>query len=525
MQAQNGTRLDESTEGWEAKTAGKTEPSWFSDAITPKFGQLDRDISVDVAIVGGGIAGMTTGYSLAKAGKTVAVLEDGDLASGETGRTTAHITHALDDRYYNIEKFHGKLGAKLAAESHTAAIEMVERIVLGESISCDFEKLDGYLFLDPSDQRQSLEKELLATHRAGIIGTRIVDRAPLESFNTGPCLCFPNQAQFHILKYITGLATAIVRHGGLVYTETHAKSITAKAIKTAKGHTVKAKKMIVATNAPIVDKISKIYDKQSAYRTYVIAARIGKGAIPKALYWDTGDQKSENSVNPYHYVRIQELKDKEYDLLVAGGEDHKAGKVDDLEVHYRRLESWTRGRFPIESIEFRWSGQVMEPRDKIAFIGRNPRDKRKNIFIATGDSGNGMTHGTIAGMLLADLIFGKKNRWAALYNPARKMKGKAKDSDGKYDPMKIEMSQAIKQAQLLDNSSGMVAEVKKGKPRAFYKDENGKLHTYSAVCTHLGCTVGWNDSEKSFDCSCHGSRFSYGGKVINGPANDDLEAK
>lgn len=161
----------------------------------------------------------------------------------------------------------------------------------------------------------------------------------------------------------------------------------------------------------------------------------------------------------------------------------------------------------------------------MAFIGRNPRDKRKNIFIATGDSGNGMTHGTIAGLLLTDLILGRKNRWTSLYNPSRRMKGRSRDSDGEYNPMKMELGQALKHAQLMENGSGMVAEVKRGKPRAFYKDENGTLHTYSAVCPHLGCTVNWNDSEKSFDCPCHGSRFAYSGKVINGPANDDLKAE
>jgi glycine/D-amino acid oxidase-like deaminating enzyme/nitrite reductase/ring-hydroxylating ferredoxin subunit len=523
MQSQRSSHLAEKQEGWEDKTAGRTEPSWFADAATPSFGRLTRDVSVDVAVIGGGIAGMTITYLLAKAGRKVAVIEDGNLASGETGRTTAHITHALDDRYYEIEKYHGKKGAALAAESHTSAIDMVERIVRDEGIQCDFERLDGFLFLDPTDKMESLKRELAATHRAGILGTEILDSGPIESLKAAPCLRFPNQAQFHILKYITGLANAIVRHNGLVFTETHAKSVTASAVKTLESHTVKSKKIVVATNAPIVDKISKLYDKQDAYRTYVIAARIRKHSVPKALYWDTGNQRSENLVNPYHYVRIQEMKEnREYDLLISGGEDHQTGNTDNLQERFARLESWTRERFPIQTVEYRWSGQVLEPKDTMAFIGRNPKDKRRNIFIATGDSGNGMTHGTIAGMLLTDLVLGKKNRWASLYNPSRKMKRHSKSEDEDHDPTKIELSQAMKQAQRLQNGSGMVAEIKKGKPRAFYKDERGKLHSYSAVCTHLGCTVSWNDSEKSFDCGCHGSRFSYRGKVVNGPANDDL---
>ena len=531
MSLQENRASREAIEGWEPKTAGRTESSWFAEAETLEFTKLGRDISVEIVIVGGGIAGMTAAYMLAKAGKKVAVVDDGNLGSGETGRTTAHITNALDDRYYHIEKIHGKKSSTLAAESHTAAINMVETIVRNEKIDCDFERLDGYLFLDPSDNRKSLEDELVATHRAGINGTELINRAPLDSFDTGPCLRFPNQGQFQPLKYLAGLAQAIGQNDGFVFTKTHVQTVNANGVKTSDGHKVKAKKVIVATNAPIIDKISKIYDRQDAIRTYVIAARIKKGAVKKALYWDTGNQKSENRMPPYHYVRIQELNNEvRYALLVVGGEDHPTGESGDIERRYSALEAWTRARFPIENIEYRWSGQVLEPRDSIAFIGRNPRDKRKNIFIATGDSGNGMTHGTIAGMLLTDLILGRKNSWAVLYNPSRKDKSKSKSrpgnkSGGSSKSKKLEMDEAHNQALALRIGEGMVAVLKRKDPMAFYRDKNGKIHSFSAVCTHLGCTVSWNHLEKSFDCPCHGSRFSYAGKVINGPANDDLESK
>jgi glycine/D-amino acid oxidase-like deaminating enzyme len=206
---------------------------------------------------------------------------------------------------------------------------------------------------------------------------------------------------------------------GQIYTETHAQDVRSTGIKTDDGHRIAAKKIVVATNAPIVDKISKMYDRQIAYRTYAIGARIKKGSVPKALYWDTGNHKSENTVPPYHYVRVQAMEYSDYDLLVAGGEDHETGNASDMERRYERLESWTKRRFPIERIEYRWSGQVFEPKDGMAFIGHNPLDKRKNIFIATGDSGNGITHGTIAGIILSDLILGKENDWAKLYDPAR----------------------------------------------------------------------------------------------------------
>ena len=280
-------------EGWEEKTSGKTESSWFVDVDSSslRFQKLEKDISADVIIVGGGIAGMTTAYLLSKMRKKVAIVDDGNIGSGETGRTTAQITHALDDRYYDIEKMHGRKGARLAAESHTAAIDMVESIVRKENIDCDFERLDGYLFLDPTDKKISLDYELAASHKAGITATEIVDRAPLKSFDTGPCLRFPNQAQFQPLKYLTGLALAIMRNGGMVFTETHVQDVINTGIRTADGRKITAKKIVVATNGLIIDKISKIYDKQVPVRTYVITARFKKGAIPKALYWDTGNME------------------------------------------------------------------------------------------------------------------------------------------------------------------------------------------------------------------------------------------
>ena len=511
-------------EGWEQKTAGRTESSWFAEPANLQFQKLGSDISVDVAIVGGGIAGMTTAYLLAKAGRQVAVIDDGNAASGETGRTTAHITHALDDRYYSIEKARGKEGSRLAAESHTAAIDMVEKITQDENIGCDFARLDGYLFLDPADKRESLDRELAATHRAGISGTEILDRAPLQSFDTGPCIRFPRQAQFQPLKYISGLADAIERRGSRIYTGTHVRDVTATGVRTEEGRKVSAKKIVVATNAPIIDKISKIYDRQDAYRTYVVAARIRKGAIPKALYWDTGNQQSENAVPPYHYVRVQELGSRDHDLLVVGGEDHPTGAAGDMERRYAALEAWAGKRFPIEDVEYRWSGQVLEPRDSLAFIGRNPRDKRRNIFIATGDSGNGITHGTIAGILLSDLILGEKNAWARLYDPSRRIKPGGKGPAGSSGPKgKESFDAALEKAKRLEPGEGAVAELKRKDPVAFYRDGQGELHSYSAVCTHLGCTVQWNGSEKSFDCPCHGSRFSCSSQVVNGPANDNLE--
>ncbi len=416
---------------WEVRSSGETESSWFSNLRHPlRFNRLAQNISVDVAIIGAGIAGITTAYLLSRSGKSVAILEDGYIGSGETGRTTAHITHALDDRYYNIEKKKGPKNTRLAAESHTAAMDLIENSIREEGIDCDFERLNGFLFLDESDKKSSLQRELKALKKAGVLKARMINESPLESADISPCICFPDQAQFQPIQYLTGIAHSMIRDKEVqIFTETHAQDIkridTDSVIKTDKGHAVTAQSIVLATNAPIVDKVSKIYDKQLAYRTYVIAARIRKNSIPLALYWDTGDQKSKDHVKPYHYARVQRTKDKNFDLLIVGGEDHKTGirmNKNDFDAKFKRLELWMRKIFSLEGpVIYAWSGQVMEPLDGLAFIGPNPGDD-KNIYIATGDSGNGMTHGTIAGIILCDLIQGKDNPWANLYRPDRKIK-------------------------------------------------------------------------------------------------------
>lgn len=418
------------SEDWELRTSGHNQSSWFKDIDPIKFDKLNRNISVDVAIVGGGIAGITTAYLLSKSGKSVALLEDGYIGSGETGRTTAHITHALDDRYYNIEKRHGAKSARIAADSHTSAIDFIDRTVRDEGIDCEFNRLNGYLFLDPTDNKSSLDKELAALKNAGITSAKIENESPLKSKDISPCICFHDQAQFQPMQYLKGIASKINQYNeAKIFTETHAQEIQSDnskcVVKTDSGHIVTAQNIVLATNAPIIDKVSKIYDKQVAFRTYVIAVEIQKNSIPSGLYWDTGNQESKDHVKPYHYIRIQQTGDQKHDLLIVGGEDHKTGSINDkndFDTKFKRLEKWMRNIFSVEGpIVYRWSGQVMEPMDGLAFIGTNP-GKDKNVYIATGDSGNGITHGTIAGLILNDLILQRKNPWAELYNPDRKIR-------------------------------------------------------------------------------------------------------
>lgn len=488
----------------------------------PPCSALAKNEHADVCVVGAGIAGLTTAYLLGRVGKSVIVLDDGPVVSGETERTTAHLTVALDSRYFELEQWHGEKGARLVAESHTAAMDQIERIVVEEKIDCEFERVDGYLFAPPGESGEALERELPAMHRSGLTDTETVVRAPLGSFDTGLALRFPRQAQFHPLKYLAALAKAVIRDGGRIYTHTHATKIAGgepAQIETREGPVVTAGAVVVATNTPVNDLLA-IHTKQASYRTYVIGADVPGGSITEGLYWDTAD--------PYHYVRLQTLKGSVSDLLIVGGEDHKTGQADDAEARYGRLEEWARARFPMMTdIRFKWSGQVVEPIDGLAFIGRNPMDQ-PNVFVATGFSGNGMTHGTIAGRLITDLILGRENAWAALYDPSRKTLNAAMTFAEETLNMAAQYGGWLTPGDVKEDvlvAPGTGAIVRRGLSKtAVYCDSAGQLHECSAICPHLGGIVAWNHSEETWDCPCHGSRFDKFGTVLNGPANSNLPA-
>src|SRR5688572_26934008 len=459
---------------------GRTDSLWMVSSPPKVFPPMAGDIRTDVCVIGAGIAGVTTAYLLAQAGRRVVVLEDGAVGGGETGRTTAHLSNALDDRYHILERVHG---------------------------------LDGYLFLSPGQSPDLLDAELEAAHRAGLTAVGRLGRAPLPGWDTGPCLRFPDQGQFHPLAYMNGLVSGIERMGGQLFGKTHVTGVEAgspSTVSTTNRRTVTADFVVCATNTPIVDWVV-IHSKQAAYRTFAIAGRVPPGSVPSALYWDTAD--------PYHYVRLAG------DVLIVGGEDHKTGQRDDGSDRFRKLEEWARERFPIGEIEFRWSGQVMEPVDGLGYIGRNPGQQQ--IFVATGDSGHGMTHGTIAGILIRDLILGRGSVWDELYNPGRKSVRStveyvrenlnvARQYVDYVTPGEVGSEEEIR--------PGEGAVIRRGiKKLAVYRDDSGALHRASAVCPHLGCIVQWNSLERSWDCPCHGSRFGVDGSVLNGPAARGLD--
>jgi glycine/D-amino acid oxidase-like deaminating enzyme len=497
--------------------SGNTVPLWLGDAELLERPELDRNLQTDVCIVGGGIAGLTTAYCLATTGTRVVVIDDGLVAGGETCRTTAHLTNALDDRYFELARLHGERGARLAAESHSAAIDTIERLIAETGARCDFERVDGYLFASPDASPDLLDRELAAARGAGITVEK-VPRAPIEGVDTGPALRFSNQAQFHPLRYVAALARAIEAAGGTLV-RAHAAEFRGGSdahVRTSNGKTVAARALVVATNTPVNDRVT-MHTKQAPYRTYVVGLRVRKGEVARALFWDTED--------PYHYVRLQAI-DAESEILIVGGEDHRTGQADDGEERFARLARWARRHFPTaRQIEFRWSGQVIEPVDSLAFIGRNPGDD-DNVFIATGDSGNGMTHGTIAGLLLCDLIQGRTNPWSELYDPSRKNAKTLGEFAREGAASQVGYAGWVTRGDVVSRDEiepGEGAVLREGLSKvAVYRDATGRCTELSAVCPHLGCIVEWNSTEKTWDCPCHGSRFAADGHVVNGPATGGL---
>ncbi len=499
-----------------------SQPVWIDGKVGRTRPPLSGTRSVDVCVVGAGVAGMSTALRLSREGLRVVVLDDGPIAGGETERTTAHLSNALDEGYERLESLHGAEGARLAAESHTQAIQEIAATAARERIACRFEWLDGFLFLPPGEDATLLDRELVAAHGAGLTSVELLPRAPLASFETGPCLRYPAQAQLDPMRYLMGLVAAFERLGGEIATGTHVTEIedgTPCTVKTVSGATVTARAVVVATNTPVNDRFA-IHTKQAAYRTYVIAARVPRGAVARALYWDTSEEAGETGST--HYARLALLPgSRTFELLIVGGRDHRTGEANDADERFAHLESWTRSRFPVASIHARWSGQVMEPVDGLAFIGRNPGDE--NVFVVTGDSGHGMTHGTIAGILLTDLIQSRENAWTKLYDPSRRTLKSIPEYVGETVNTAAQYIDWVTPREnltvtYLTPGGGAVVRVG-GCKIAAYRDDGGTLHQHSAMCPHLGGLVRWNSYEKTFDCPCHGSRFDAFGEVLNGPAN------
>jgi glycine/D-amino acid oxidase-like deaminating enzyme/nitrite reductase/ring-hydroxylating ferredoxin subunit len=493
---------------------------WLDTEIAPQFPALVGDTHADVCIIGAGIGGLTTAYLLANAGKKVIVIDAIGVGAGETGRTTAHF-FPPDEWYASIEDSFGREHAAQIATSFKASTDLVESIIATENIHCNFERLPGYLYSRAEDGQEDIENEFQAAQRAGAASTKLA-RVPGLSFDTGSCIEFTGLAQFHPMKYLAGLANVITKRGGEIFCGTRASGIEHNEdghVVSTDGGKISAGAVVVATNTPFNKETMLLHTKQAAYQTYVIGVRVPKGSVPRILLWDTGD--------PYYYVRLAEDENQpEYDVLIVGGADHKTGEDKHPEHRYAEIEKWVRDHFPMAlSVDYQWSGEVMEPADGVAFLGRNPMGDQ-NTYIITGDSGNGMTHCTIGAMIISDLICGRETNWEDIYSPKRKVtQGVAEFVSHQADVVtkygKWLSPGEVKSADEIECGQGAI--VREGIHKlAVYRDEAGSLHSLSAKCTHMGCVVHFNSAERSWDCPCHGSRFSTDGDVLHGPATSPL---
>lgn len=496
----------------------RTKSLWMQVEVAPHAPRLEGQLRCDTVVVGAGIAGLSAAYELSRTGRKVIVIDRGPLAGGMTARTTAHLAPVCDDLLSGLIDRRGDDTARLFQQSQAAAVDRIEEIVKLHDMSCNFRRLDGYLFpatgMEMKDARDQLDREYDAGRLAGAAVDKVIG-VPFAGFETAPALRYPNQATFHPLKYLQGLVAAIENAGGMLFADSPVASIEERDgsvhVATEHGATVVAADAIVATNSPI-NTLAELHSKMAPYRTYAMAFTIPRDMLPDALYWDMAD--------PYHYVRLNPGPGTT-DYLIVGGADHKSGEANDGDVRFEAIEAWIRQLVPDLGREvYRWSGQVMDTMDYCGLIGRSPNTS--HTYVVTGDSGQGMTHGALAGLLIRDLIDGKDNPWRDVYEPSRKMpKGILTYVSENLTALKglaehVTPGEVGAIEELQPGEGGIVSQ---GESKvAAYRDDTGKLHLRSAACTHLGCVVQWNSTERCWDCPCHGSHFAPDGDVLNAPA-------
>jgi glycine/D-amino acid oxidase-like deaminating enzyme/nitrite reductase/ring-hydroxylating ferredoxin subunit len=495
-------------------------PFWIDSAPIQKFAKLQRNISVDVVVVGAGVTGITTAYLLKQTGLTVALIERERVASIDTGHTTAHLTYITDVELRELARNFGEDHAQAAWDAGAAAIDEIERIVGKEMIECKYTRVPAYIHVcvgGPSKKEApSLKKEADLAAELGF------DAVYLESapyFNL-PAVRFANQAKFHPRKYLRSLVKKIPGNGSYVFEKNAASEFDAKQRRVKVNRNwISFDSVVMATNNPLVGLASIIEStllqtKLSLYTSYALGGRVSSGTLPEALFWDTRD--------PYDYLRIDRHRD--FDYLIYGGEDHKTGQKKQTQRAYARLLGRLKKIIPEARVDHRWSGQVICTPDGLPYIGENAEHQ----FVATGYCGNGITFGTVAAMMARDWVTGRKNPWMDLFAVDRKkIKGATwnyirENKDYPYYMIKDRIARPeAKSVRGIKRGQGMVVG-SRGKKRAVFRDQSGKRFQLSPVCTHLGCLVRWNPAESTWDCPCHGSRFKPTGEVIAGPAEEAL---
>ncbi|HEX2057976.1 MAG TPA: FAD-dependent oxidoreductase [Actinomycetota bacterium] len=498
--------------------SGHNRSYWVESTPDVTFQPLTSDLRVECAVIGGGITGLTTALLLQRAGMKVAVVEMDGIARGVSGYTTAKVTSLQGTVYSQLEGKHGREAAALYAASNEAALALVASLVREHSIECDFETKSNYTYCeDPSDVSK-IEQEAEAASGAGL-PVELVHETDLP-FEVAAAVRLDGQAQFHPRKYLLGLVEELRRGGCLFFDDTRATGVDEgdPCVVETTGGTVRADYVVVATHYTFLDR-SMMFPRVHPARSYAMVGPVPAGNVPAGMYLST---------EPSWSVRSVRVGDET--LVLTGGSGHNVGQHYDTEERYAQLESWSRSKLGMTEVRYRWSTQDGSSVDTLPYIGRlTPLSKR--VFTATAFRKWGMTNGTLAGMIMSDLITGTENQWAPLFDPHR---ATLKASATKFAKENVKVAGHWFGDRLKHPQSGVPGDLAPGEAAvsgtgagqvAVYRDESGELHKVSAVCTHLGCIVTWNNAERTWDCPCHGSRYDFKGKVIQGPAVKDLEPK
>ncbi len=495
-----------------------TTSYWSDTAAMPKFSPLETDLRVDVAVIGGGVTGVTAAYLMKQAGLTVALLERERCAAIDTAHTSAHLTFVTDLRLKQLISQIGRNHAQAVWDAGQAAIQQIESNVSAEGIDCHFARVPGFLHATlrgDRDERAELREEAKIANNLGFEST-YVDSVPIFD---RPGVRFPNLARFHPLQYLIGLLRKIPGQGSHVFEQSEAEEFTTDSIQ-ARGHTISCRFVVIATDVPLMGKSNLLnatlfQTKIAPYTSYVIGAQLRPGVAVDALFWDTTD--------PYFYFRLE--PHKQHDYVVFGGADHKTGQTEDTKSRFTELEEVLHEFLPQAQVDHRWSGQVIESVDGLPFIG----ETAERQFVATGFSGNGITFGTLGAMMARDAALGRTNPWQDLFAINRKPLNAlwnyvSENADYPYYMLKDRLAAAEGQSlSCLNPGEGKILRINHERVAAF-RDDQGQVTALSPVCTHMGCIVHWNDAEKTWDCPCHGSRFRATGAALVGPAETPLPA-
>lgn len=493
----------------------KSEPNsyWIASTSPTQYPQLEEDIKVDVAIIGGGIVGITSAYLLSQQGVKVALIEADHILNGTTGHTTAKITSQHSFIYAKLIKEHGLELARQYANANESAIKKVAEIAKENKIDCDFSWQPAYIYTEQDKYIKEIEDEIEAAKNLGI-KAEFVEAINLPLSIKG-AMRFNDQAQYHPLKFLKPLAELVEKKDGLIFEQTEAVQIdNDEVVVTRNGHRVKADKIIISSHYPFFDGGGMFFSRIYQDRSYIVGVKIEE-KFPEGYY--------KSAETPSRSLRSQPYEGGE--LVLIAGEQHKTGQAPDTNTHYQNLIDFANQTFTVKDVLYRWSTQDCNTIDGLPYIG-NLTAKSPNLYVATGFRKWGMSNGIASAMILSDLIVKGENPWAEVFRPSRFTSAAIKS----FIIQNVDVAKNLLAGKLeklpedVELEPGEAALIKaEGERIGVYKDEAGQLHMVDTTCTHLGCELNWNEGEKSWDCPCHGSRFTYEGEVMHGPAFEPLK--